>query len=315
MITSRPKPRIYFDPTSDFGFKKLFGDDANKEYLIDFLNTLLPDYHQIESLTFLKSDQLPRHEEDRKAIFDIVCESLTGEKFIIEMQKAALTHMMDRAVYYSTFPVQQQAVKGPWNFKLSPTYLIGILAFSYDTDEKRWGKRKLLRTFTLRDEDGILMTENLAYKILQLAFFTKTEAELTTHFDKWCYFLKNLDSFDVLPNILNEPIFMKAAEAAKISNLSAYDYLLYEMNERSQYDMNLVKEEANRQGIEEGIEKGIETSTIKTVLTAYLKGFSAQQIGDFTEISPEKITTIIALYDDRLDFEGNIAAILDKMMR
>ena len=176
-----------------------------------------------------------------------------------------------------------------------------------------------MRTFTLRDEDGILMTENLAYKILQLAFFTKTEAELTTHFDKWCYFLKNLDSFDVLPNILNEPIFMKAAEAAKISNLSAYDYLLYEMNERSQYDMDLVKEEANRQGIEKGIEKGMEkgmeTSTIKTVLTAYLKGFSAQQIGDFTEISPEKITTIIALYDDRLDLEGNVAAILDKMMR
>lgn len=112
---------------------------------------------------------------------------------------------------------------------------------------------------------------------------------------------------------------MKAAEAAKISNLSAYDYLLYEMNERSQYDMDLVKEEANRQGIEEGIEKGIEkgmeTSTIKTVLTAYLKGFSAQQISDFTEILPEKITTIIALYDDRLDIEGNIDAILDKMMR
>ena len=310
MITSRPYPPIYFDPTSDFGFKKLFGEEGSKKRLIDFLNTLLPSHHQIKSLTFLKSDQLPRHEEDRKAIFDILCENQDGEKFIIEMQKAALTHMMDRSVYYGTFPIQQQAIKGPWNFKLSPVYLIGILDFPYDTDEKRWGKRKLLRTFTLRDEDGILMTENLAFKIIQLPFFTKTAEELTTHFDKWCYFLKNLESFDVLPNILNEPIFMEAAEVAKISNLSPADLLLYEMSERSKYDMQLVKEEADRSGMERGMEK----SAIKTVLIAYLKGFSAQQISDFTEIWLEKITTIIALYDDSLDLEGNIHAILDKTM-
>ena len=118
----------------------------------------MPDYHQIESLTFLKSDQLPEHEDDRKAIFDILCRSQDGETFIVEMQKAALTYMMDRSVYYSTFPIQKQAPRGPWNFRLSPVYLIGILAFPYDTDEIRWGERRLLRTFTLRDEDNILMT-------------------------------------------------------------------------------------------------------------------------------------------------------------
>jgi PD-(D/E)XK nuclease family transposase len=37
---------IYFDPTTDFGFKKLFGEEANKDLLMDFLNSMLPPEHQ-----------------------------------------------------------------------------------------------------------------------------------------------------------------------------------------------------------------------------------------------------------------------------
>ena len=309
-----PRIRIYFDPTTDFGFKKLFGEEGSKEFLIDFLNTLLPDYHQIESLTLLKSDQLPEQEDDRKAVFDILCRSQDGETFIVEMQKAALTYMMDRSVYYSTFPIQKQAPRGPWNFKLSPVYLIGILAFPYDTDEIRWGKRKLLRTFTLRDEENILMAKNLSFKILQLDFFTKKDEELTTHFEKWCYFLKNLESFDVLPNILNEPIFMKAAEIAKISNLSSEDLLLYEMSERGKNDMNLVEQEANRRGMERGMERGRLTTLIEMVLSAYLDGFTEQQISKFTKMPLQGVVEIINLYDKNKTYESNVTDILKTIM-
>ncbi|TAG88295.1 MAG: hypothetical protein EAZ20_00215, partial [Bacteroidetes bacterium] len=31
----------YINPFTDFGFKKLFGEEANKDLLIDFLNALL----------------------------------------------------------------------------------------------------------------------------------------------------------------------------------------------------------------------------------------------------------------------------------
>lgn len=31
----------YVDPFTDFGFKRLFGEEANKDLLIDFLNQLL----------------------------------------------------------------------------------------------------------------------------------------------------------------------------------------------------------------------------------------------------------------------------------
>jgi PD-(D/E)XK nuclease family transposase len=42
----------YINPYTDFGFKKLFGEEANKDVLIDFLNALLPAHHQISDLAF-----------------------------------------------------------------------------------------------------------------------------------------------------------------------------------------------------------------------------------------------------------------------
>jgi len=33
----------YINPYTGFGFKKLFGEEANKDLLIDFLNTLSPE--------------------------------------------------------------------------------------------------------------------------------------------------------------------------------------------------------------------------------------------------------------------------------
>ncbi|BAP57679.1 hypothetical protein THII_3382 [Thioploca ingrica] len=40
----------YLNSYTDFGFKKLFGEEGNKDLLTDFLNQLLPPYHQIHSL-------------------------------------------------------------------------------------------------------------------------------------------------------------------------------------------------------------------------------------------------------------------------
>jgi hypothetical protein len=47
----------FINPFTDFGFKKLFGEEANKDLLIDFLNTLLPAPHQIVTLAYKKTEQ------------------------------------------------------------------------------------------------------------------------------------------------------------------------------------------------------------------------------------------------------------------
>jgi len=78
----------YINPFTDFGFKKLFGEEVNKDLRIDFLNGILPAHHKIKDLQYKKSDQLGNLVLDRKAVFDIYCQSESGERFIVELQKA-----------------------------------------------------------------------------------------------------------------------------------------------------------------------------------------------------------------------------------
>jgi hypothetical protein len=62
----------YVNPFTDFGFKKIFGEEASKPLLIDFLTNLLPEINIVD-LTFKDKDKLGQTEDDRKAIYDIYC--------------------------------------------------------------------------------------------------------------------------------------------------------------------------------------------------------------------------------------------------
>ena len=126
----------YINPFTDFGFKRLFGEEPNKDLLLDFLNELLKDQQgNIVDLTYLKTEKLGKTELDRKAIFDLYCENEKGEKFIVEIQKSKQNFFKDRSVYYATFPIQEQAEKSDWNYELKAVYTIGILDFVFDSDK------------------------------------------------------------------------------------------------------------------------------------------------------------------------------------
>lgn len=264
----------YINPYTDFGFKKLFGEDGNKDLLIDFLNQLLPPHHQIASLYFRNVEKLGDREAERKAIFDIHCKALSGEMFIVEMQKAKVKYFKDRSLFYITFPIRDQAQKGDWNFKLSPIYFVAILDFEYDENEE---KRKFKREVALKDQDGDLFFDNLHFKFLQMPLFNLQAHELETKFDKWCYFLKNLENFDQMPTILNEPIFQKAFETAALAGLNAEQRDSYEQSLIQYRDlksaMETAVEEATLVIARNGIAEGLDTGLI-----ARLTGLSSQQV-------------------------------------
>jgi predicted transposase/invertase (TIGR01784 family) len=239
----------YINPYTDFGFKKLFGEEANKDLLIDFLNQLLPTHHQIQDLSFRNPENMPDLPNDRKAIFDIHCKSTTGEHFIVEMQKAKIKYFKDRSTPLFISPhlgglrgVRDQAQKGEWNFKLQPIYFVALLDFEYDETEEKL--RKFRRDVSLKDQDGDIFFDKLHFKFLQMPLFKKQEHELENKFDKWCYFLKNLEDFDHIPTILNEPIFQKAFETAELANLTPEQRDKYELSLMQYREMYSVVETA-----------------------------------------------------------------------
>ena len=257
------------NPYTDFGFKKLFGEEGNKDLLIDFLNQILPEKHQILELSFRNPEHIPSLPCLRKAIFDIYCKGANGEDFIVEMQKEKLEYFKDRSLFAVTFPVQEQARKGTWNFKLQHIYLIAILDFQYDEKEEL---QKFQRYVQLKDQDGDLFYEKLHFKFLQMPLFLKTESELETRFDKWCYFLKNLDTFDHIPTLLKEPIFEKAFHTAEIGAMSLEEYKIYTESLMSYWESKGMIDTARDEGRIEGEMKGRIEGELKGRIEGEKKG-------------------------------------------
>ena len=68
----------YIDPLTDWGFKRLFGTEANKEILSGFLEVLFPD-KVIRDIRYLNPEQLGLTREDRKSVFDVCCKTDSGD--------------------------------------------------------------------------------------------------------------------------------------------------------------------------------------------------------------------------------------------
>lgn len=268
----------YINPLTDFGFKKLFGEEPNKDLLMDFLNQLLPEKHQIETLNYTKNEHLGSSPLDRKAIFDLYCESANGDKFIVEIQKAKQNYFKDRSVYYSTFPIQEQAKRGDWNFKLAAVYTVGILDFVFEESKR---DTNLVHHVQLKDQQNKVFYEKLTYIYIELPKFDKKETELVTQFDKWLFVLKHLAQLQSRPTALQEKIFEKLFRAAEVAKFTPKERQHYQDSLKYYRDIKNIADIHFDEGIEQGVKK-----VAKTMLQ---NGFSVEQVIAVTGLDKEEI--------------------------
>jgi len=271
----------YIDPFTDFGFKKLFGEECNKDLLLDFLNELLhKDEGKIVSLTYIKNERLGVSKESRKAVFDLYCENEKGEKFIVELQKEKQEFFKDRTLYYSTFAITSQAVKGKnWNFELKDVYVVAIL--NYVIEENKHNPDKYKSDVMLTDiETNDVFYKKWKYVYLEMPKFTKKVEELETRFEKWMYVIKNLNRLDDIPDKLREKIFEKMFAAAEIAKLTEKEYKEYIDNLSLYWDYKNTLDYAKKEGKIE-VAKKLKDS-----------GMPFNQISEMTDLTIEEIGKI-----------------------
>lgn len=176
----------YIDPLNDWGFKRLFGTEMNKEFLVAFLTDIFPD-KRIKDITYLPTEQLDLAAGDRNARFDVMCKDENGEKFIVEVQLAYQKHFRERALYYSGMVLHSQGAKGKrWNYNIRGVYFVGLQNFIFGPE--RGGG--LIRRYSVReDESGELMTDKMRFVFIEVGRFNKPPDELKTNLDKWLYVL------------------------------------------------------------------------------------------------------------------------------
>jgi len=287
----------YINPLTDFGFKKLFGTEPNKILLIDFLNQILPKRHKIKDLNYSRNEQMGQNDLDRKAIFDLYCIGESEERFIVEIQKAKQNFFKDRSVFYSSFPIQEQAKKGDWDFKLEPVYTVGILDFIFD-DHKE--EEELIHFIELKNQRCEVFYDKLKFIYIELPKFKKSEAELETHFDKWLYVFRHLSELQDRPKKLQDKIFQRLFNSAEIAKFTREERQAYENSLKYYRDLKNVVDTSREEGIEEGLEQGIAQGiqegiikrNIEIAKKLILKGMPMKEISNITGIPMDKLTAI-----------------------
>jgi len=268
----------YAELLCDFMFKRFFGSEANKDVLIGFLNMILEDA-DIEDVDFIPTEHFGLTEKDRKAIFDISAVCKGGRTLIIEVQKGYQEHFRERAVFYTSYPINEQGrivkeefirdhhSKGDgeefrWDFSLKPVTVVAILNFMFDHDES-WPCGRYHSSYRLREDcTGEVMTDVLRYVFLELGRFKKRLWELETPFDKWMYLLKHIHEMVEIPEVYQSAEFKRLFLLAEIGNFTPEEYEEYlkSLDAMSDYynTIDSAEKRARAEGVLEGEIRGRE---------------------------------------------------------
>ena len=270
----------YINPLTDFGFKRIFGT--------------------LSDITYKNSEKFGTNEEARRAVFDVYCTTDTGARIIVEMQNVYQDFYKDRSIYYSTFPIAEQAQRGNWNYELHDVYTIGILNFTFPEDKH--SDSSIFREVKLMDTDSHeIFYDKLTYIYVELANFHKTLEECDSLLEKWIYCLRNLQNLMSRPMALQGRVFEKLFKTAEIAKMTTEDRRAYELSANAYRDIKNGMDAAKREGMEKGIaigtEKGIAIGTEKGARAKALevarkmkaRGLEDGMISEMTGLSAEVI--------------------------
>ena len=267
----------YANLLCDFMFKRAFGSEVNKDILIGFLNMVLEDA-DIKDVEFIPNEHTGMTEEDRTVIFDIYCRCHDGKSFIIEMQKGYQRHFRERALYYTTYPINKQgrdareaheAAKAEgkpgrrfrWDYALKPVTVVAVLDFLFE-HSIQWPKDRYHSSYRLLEETTYEpMTDVLRFVFLELGRFRKRVDELDSKFDKWMFLLRHIHEMDDIPAEFDEPVFRRLFLMCEIANFTPEEYRQYLKSLENMGDyyniINTAAEDAEKRGRDAGLAEGI----------------------------------------------------------
>ena len=274
----------FINPFTDVGFKRIFGQEFSKPQLLDFLNALLEGERVITDITFLDKEQTAMFEGDKSPIYDILCQTLTGEKIIVEMQNREHPNFKERMVYYAAEALVRQGERGTsWNYDIKAVYLVAFTNFLIADHE---GQLRVDAVLTTRDGD--VFTDKLRIVCLQLPCFDKQADECESQFERWIYVLKNMETLNRMPWAAKNSVFARLAEIAEVSAMTR--------EERMKYDSALkhYRDTLNSlQGAEaKGRAEGRAEERISNARKMKAKGIPVEDIADITGLKEEEIALL-----------------------
>jgi predicted transposase/invertase (TIGR01784 family) len=243
----------FVNPKNNVAFKKIFGNEQQKEILISFLNAVLDlnGDRAIEDLEILNPYQAPKLEGLKYTLLDVRARDKRGVTFIVEMQLENIPGLTKRFVYYAAKAYVSQIERGEDYPKLNRVIFIGILDFVAFSGEKYLTRHALLNTATCEQE-----IKEIEFNFIELPKFTKEEPELESILEKWLFFLKKATEQEAVPASANTRALQVAYEIANQFSWSQAELEVYDYWGMKAQDERGALDEARHEGEQIGLQKG-----------------------------------------------------------
>ena len=222
-------------PTVDFAFKRMLGSPDHTKITIHFLNAVLGDSPKITAVTILNPILDKDFDDDKVSVLDILAEDEHGRKFNIEMQTSVLSELPQRLTYYLSALYSKQLTQGLDYSTLRQAVSICVLTKSMFPEDPN-----LHLDFQMRDQSGLILTNDLQIHLLQLPKLRLTEDNIAqaSSIERWAYFLLNADrlSRDDVSRIFPDQEFGEAAGVLEMISRSPEEHRVYDMRLKFQRD-------------------------------------------------------------------------------
>ena len=281
----------FINPFTDVGFKRIFGQEVSKPVLLAFLNALLTEERTIVDLKLLDKEQLGLSDVDRSLIYDIYCETETGEHIIVEMQNKYQPYFKKRSIYYLSRSIVEQGERGSeWNYDIKAVYLVAFLNFKLSDISQDFRTDVALMDMKRRT----VFSDKVRLIYLQLPYFTKEAEACESIFERFIYVLKHMDILQRMPWMAQDAVFKKLSEIAEVGSLDREERLRYDESLRHYRDTIVVMEgqfmEGERKGLEkgraegraEGFAEGEKQRSVDIARKMKAKGMSDEEISEMT---------------------------------
>ncbi|MBR4919653.1 MAG: Rpn family recombination-promoting nuclease/putative transposase [Bacteroidales bacterium] len=288
------KDMIFFDPLSDFGFKRIFASENNKDLLIDFLNACIADdVGTITDITFLPSEQLGERPEDKLVIFDIFCENQNGDRFIIEMQRSRQPFFADRIISYVSRVISREMEKGESDYAIPDVYSFNLL--DYNAPEFK-GNDRFFHKVMLKDETNEIFSDRTTYFFVELCKFAAVKDKTLDNapMRRWLELLTSIgDSTNRDYGAEEQGVFRKFIEECRITKLTNMERKEYKKSVLEYKDVQgaiiCAREDGVEEGFGKGMEKGLNEGKRQLVRNMLAKGLDPALIAEISGLTHEEI--------------------------
>ena len=226
----------FADPKNDFVFKKLFGSEENKDLLINFINSVLPNKRVVNVeylLPILDAETVYK----KQGIVDVLCTDQNGSKYIIEMENASQKYFAERSLYNACSVYVDQLNKRDKYSILKEVICISILNFKLFPSFEEYISTHCFRN-DVNNENSM---KGLSFIFIELPKYNNTNEKKTpTIIDEWCRLFKFAEEFIEVP--ASSPICEKAYHVLEVHKWSKNELMVYQAIEKTQMD-NKAREE------------------------------------------------------------------------